>query len=65
MFLSKAKKWKGEAIDKEEKLAKAIQELNENLRYFEALGKAQRKLEAEVEAFKRELDNAKDTFSHE
>lgn len=45
-------------------MAKAIPELNENSRRFEAFGEAQRKLEVEVEASKRKLDDAKDTFAH-
>lgn len=37
MFLANVSKWKAEVIDKEEKLSKAINELNENTRQFEVL----------------------------
>lgn len=64
MLLAKANKWEGEAIEKKEKLAKAIHELNENLRHFELLEEAKSKLEDEVKACKHELNDAKDTFTH-
>lgn len=40
MILAKAKKWKSNAIDKEEKVSKAIIELNDNPRCFVELEKA-------------------------
>lgn len=63
MLLANANKWKCEAIDKEEKLAKAILELNENLRHFEVLMEAHRKLKVKVEGYKFELNVSKDMFS--
>lgn len=63
--MAKANKWKGETINKEKKLAKAIHDMNENLRHFEMHEQAQRKLKPEVEAYKCKLNNAKDTISRE
>lgn len=55
VLLAKVNKWEGEAIDKKDKLFEAICELNDNLRNFEELEKAQRKFEVKVEAYRHEL----------
>lgn len=65
MLLEKENKSEGMAIDKEENLSKSINELNENARWFEMLRETQEKLEVEIDAWKRELNNLKETFSHE
>lgn len=46
VLLTKANKWEDEAIDKEEKLSKAIVELNDNSRCFVELEKSKRKAKA-------------------
>lgn len=55
VLLAKDNKWEGEAIDKEEKLAKAIAELNKKLRCCVKLDKAQRKAKAKVESYSNRL----------
>lgn len=62
VLLANANKWEGEAIDKKENLARAIQDLNVNSRCFEVLRVAQRKMEANVEVYKRKFNDAKDKF---
>lgn len=65
MLLAKAKKWEDEVIDKEEKLSKGIPELNENLMHFKELEETQRKDEAEVEAYRHELVDAKEKYAQD
>lgn len=60
MLLVKANKWEAETINKEQKLSKSIDNLNDNLKLFEELGKAHRKLEAKVGSYSYELDDTKD-----
>lgn len=50
MLLAKANIWEGEAIDKEEKLSKAISKLNENSWHVAKLEESQRKAEVVIKA---------------
>lgn len=63
MLLAKVNKWKGKNIDKEEKLSKAIHELNDKLRCFKELSEAQRELEDEVGSYRHELYDAKEMYA--
>lgn len=47
VLLAKVNRWKGKAIDKEEKLSKVISKLNDISRHFVELEKAQRKDKAD------------------
>lgn len=61
----KANKWKCNVVGKEEKLSKAVSELNENTRQFKVFREIDRKFKVEVEACKREQNDAKDEYAHE
>lgn len=63
VLLAKPNKWEDEAIDKEEKLSKAKDELNENSRHFEELREAQRRVEPKVEAYRRELVDVEEKYA--
>lgn len=65
VLLAKAKKWEDEVIDNEEKRSKGIPELNENLMHFKELEETQRKDEAEVEAYRHELVDAKEKYAQD
>lgn len=64
VLLVKENKWEGEAIDKKEKLAKGLDELNKNSRHFKLIGENERKLKTMVKAYKCAFNHAKDTVSH-
>lgn len=63
--LTNANKWEYKAIDKEEKLSKAMSELNANTRQFGVCWKLEGKLKVEVDACKRGLNVVKKEFAHE
>lgn len=65
MLLAKANKGKGEAIDKQDKLSKAKDQLSDNVRCFEEIQKAQRKVDVEVKAYKHELSNTKEKYAYD
>lgn len=58
VLLAKANKWKGKAIDKENKLACATNKLNENTKHFEVAKEEEEKLMAKKEGYKYELKDA-------
>lgn len=62
MLLAKDKKWEGEAIEQEENISYVLSELNSNARQFEVFREIERKLVAEIEAYRHELDDAKNKY---
>lgn len=59
MKVAQAKHWKGEAIDKEDKLNRAVKELNESTSKLEHAKKVEKNLRVELEERKHELEQAK------
>lgn len=62
VLLAKTNKWKGEAIDRENKLSKVKDELNDISRNFKELREAQWNAQVEVEAFQLEESKRKRKF---